>query len=242
MIVPVKTFVPDTLVIALLIVAPLAGLLHWLESWLAHDMAYRLLAEMRIDLFNKLEQLAPAFLLERRSGDLLALSTQDIETVEYFYAHTVAPAFVAVLVPCAVLATLAVTAWPLALALLPFLVYAGLSPLMGRRRIDTLGSKARGALGELGAHVTETIQGLSDLIAFQATAARRAEFMALARRYQRMRLALLDDLARQSEALEIATLGFLAVSLAGLTLWLTAGSSPIAAAPIRSRSPLFCRV
>src|SRR5205085_566210 len=101
------------LVITLLIIAPLAGLLHWLESWLAHDMAYRLLAEMRIDLFVKLEALAPAYLLERRSGDLVALATQDVETVEYFFAHTVAPAFVAVLVPGAVLTALAVTAWPL---------------------------------------------------------------------------------------------------------------------------------
>src|SRR5207248_1488645 len=61
----------NALVIALLVVAPLAGFLHWLESWLAHDMAYRLLAEMRIDLFVKLEALAPAYLLERRSGDLV---------------------------------------------------------------------------------------------------------------------------------------------------------------------------
>src|SRR5207302_10059632 len=42
------------LLILLGLAAPLAGLLHWLESWLAHDMAYRLLAEMRIGLFGKL--------------------------------------------------------------------------------------------------------------------------------------------------------------------------------------------
>ncbi|MGZ5227966.1 MAG: ATP-binding cassette domain-containing protein, partial [Burkholderiales bacterium] len=207
---------PQSLIVALLVVAPLAGLLHWLESWLAHDMAYRLLAEMRIDLFVKLEALAPAYLLERRSGDLLALSTQDVETVEYFFAHTVAPAFVAVLVPGAVLAMLGVTAWPLAIALLPFLAYAGLSPWIGRRRIDRMGSQARAALGQLGAHVTETIQGLSDLIAFQATTARRAEFMALVRQYQHTRLALLDDLSRQSEKLELATgLGGLAIAGVG---------------------------
>src|SRR4029077_9979201 len=40
--------------IALAIVAPLSGILHWFESWLAHDMAFRLLAEMRIDAFRKL--------------------------------------------------------------------------------------------------------------------------------------------------------------------------------------------
>ena len=40
-----------------------------------------------------------------------------------------------------------------------------------RARIDRLGAEAREALGMLGAHVTETIQGLSDLVAFQAVGA-----------------------------------------------------------------------
>src|SRR5215469_4122631 len=112
----VKTGSPfGYLLILLGLAAPLAGLLHWLESWLAHDIAYRLLAEMRIGLFRKLDTLAPAYLVRRRSGDLVALANQDIETIEYFYAHTVAPALVAVLVPSTVLATLAVVAWPIAL-------------------------------------------------------------------------------------------------------------------------------
>ena len=177
------------LVVLLLTAAPVAALLHWLKSFLAHDMAYKLLAVMRVDLYRKLDALAPAYLLQRRSGDLVALATQDVETIEYFYAHTVAPAFVAVLIPGAVLVTLAVIAWPLALALLPFLAYAAGSPVFGRRRIDTLASTARRALGELGAHTTETIQGLAELLAFEATTRRRDEFMAYVRRYQAMRLA-----------------------------------------------------
>jgi ATP-binding cassette subfamily C protein CydCD len=83
----VKTGAPfGYLLILLALAAPLAGLLHWLESWLAHDIAYRLLAEMRIDLFRKLDTLAPAYLVRRRSGDLIALANQDIETIEYFFA------------------------------------------------------------------------------------------------------------------------------------------------------------
>ncbi len=58
------------LAIALAILAPLSGILHWFESWLAHDMAFRLLAEMRIDAFRKLDALAPAYLTRRRTGDL----------------------------------------------------------------------------------------------------------------------------------------------------------------------------
>jgi ATP-binding cassette subfamily C protein CydCD len=194
-----------SLAIALLIAAPTAGLLHWLESWLAHDMAYRLLAEMRIALFAQLDALGPAYLLRRRSGDLLALATTDVETVEYFYAHTIAPAVVALLVPVTVLAVLAAIAWPLALALLPFLLYAALSPVRGRARIDAMGAESRAALGSLGAHVTETIQGLADLQAFQALDARRAGFLAHVGTYQTSRLALLDDQSRATASLEVAT-------------------------------------
>jgi ATP-binding cassette subfamily B protein len=199
--------------------APLAGLLHWLESWLAHGVAYRLLAEMRIALFAKLDALAPAYLLRRRSGDLVALATQDIETVEYFYAHTLAPAVVAVLVPAAVLAVLAHAAWPAALALLPFLLYAGCVPLLVRGRIDALGAAVRERLGFLSAHVAETIQGLADLVAFQAVDIRRAGFMDAVRAYHRIRLRFLCDLSAQSAWLEVATgLGGLAVAAAGAAL------------------------
>ncbi|WP_323120051.1 ABC transporter ATP-binding protein/permease [Burkholderia alba] len=207
--------------IALFCMAPLAAVLHWLESWLAHDMAYRLLAEMRIALFATLERLAPAGLLRRRSGDLVSLATQDVETVEYFYAHTLAPAFVAVLVPAGVLVLLASIAWPLAAVLLPFLLWAGLAPIVARREIDRLGSDSRAALGQLGAHLTETIQGLAELIAFQAVTHRRAAFIADVETCRAQREHLLADLSRQSAALEVASgLGGLAVALVGA--WLCA--------------------
>jgi ATP-binding cassette subfamily C protein CydCD len=207
------------LLAGLLLAAPVAATLHWLESWLAHDMAYRLLAEMRIALFAKLDRLAPAYLLRRRTGDLVALATQDVETVEYFYAHTVAPACVAVLIPASVLALLAWVAWPLALVLLPLLAWAGLAPVFARREIDQLGTAARGALGQLGAHLTETIQGLAELAAFQAIGRRRAVFLADIAAYQQTRLALLDDLASQTAWMEVATgLGGLAVALLGAAL------------------------
>jgi len=208
-----------TLITALLVTAPLAGLLHWLESWIAHAMAYALLADMRVDLFRKLDALAPAYLLRRRSGDLVALATQDVETVEYFFAHTIAPAIVAVLVPVSVIAAMAWIAWPLAVVLAPFLGYAAASPLLGRQRIDRLGSAARGALGLIGAYATETIQGLAELVMFGATGRRRDGFMAAVRTYQNLRLSLLADLSFQAAALDAVTgLGGLAVAAVGAVL------------------------
>ena len=207
------------LIAALLITAPLAGLLHWLESWIAHAMAYALLADMRIELFRKLDALAPAYLLRRRSGDLVALATQDVETVEYFFAHTIAPAIVAVLVPVSVIVAMGWIAWPLALVLAPFLLYAGASPFLGRRRIDRLGLAARGALGLIGAYATETIQGLAELVMFGAAERRRDGFMEAVRAYQGLRLSLLADLSFQAAALDAVTgLGGLAVAAAGAAL------------------------
>ncbi len=218
----VKTGAPfNGLVVALAITAPLAGILHWFESWLAHDMAYRLLAVMRIALFRKLDELAPAYLVRRRTGDLVAMATQDVETVEFFFAHTVAPAFVAILVPAAVVGSLVVFGWQMAVALAPFLLLVGLSPFFMRHRVDTLGSKAREALGELNAHAVDTVQGLSEIVAFQQTERRGEAFLERVRRHHRLRLPFFSDLTVQTSLLEIATgLGGLAVVMSGA--WLVA--------------------
>jgi ATP-binding cassette subfamily C protein CydCD len=220
------------LLTALVIVAPLAGLLHWLESWLAHDMAFRLLTHMRVDLFKRLDALAPAYLTRRRSGELVGTATHDVELVEYFFAHTITPAFVAILVPAGVLATLVAFGWPMAVAVLPFLLYAGLGPVLGRARIDRLGSRAREATGELNAYAVDSVQGLAEIVAFQQERARGAAFAARARAYAAARLPFLEDLTRQTVLQEAAAgLGGLAVAATGAALAsagrLDAGTLPL---------------
>jgi ATP-binding cassette subfamily C protein CydCD len=207
------------LAVALAVVAPMSGVLHWLESWLAHDMAFRLLAEMRIDAFRKLDALAPAYLVRRRTGDLMALATHDIELVEYFFAHTVAPAFVAILVPAAVVIVLASTSGWLALALLPFLVAVGLSPFLLRKRVDRLGSEAREAAGELGAFAVDSVQGLGEIVAFQQESRRGDRLNELSQRHISLRLPFFRELTLQQSILEVMTgLGGLAVVVTGAIL------------------------
>ena len=206
----------DGLVITLGVIAPLAGILHWTESWFAHDMAYRLLADMRIEMFRRLDALAPAYLVRRRTGDLVGVATHDIELIEYFFAHSVAPVFVAALVPAVVLATLLWFGWEIALALLPFLAYAGLSPVFGRGRIDRLGSNAREASADLSAFAVDSIQGLGEIVAFQQVRRRGVEFAAKARTFAEMRAPYLSDLAMQTSLQEVVTgLGGLAVIVVG---------------------------
>ena len=209
----------NVLLIALGVAAPVAGILHWLESWIAHDMAFRLLAELRIALFKKIDSLGPAYLVRRRSGDLLATATHDVELIEYFFAHTVAPAFVAILVPLMVLGTLCIFSWQIALGLAPFLLLVGTSPILLRSRLDRLGSSAREALGELNAHVVDTIQGLGEIVAYQQISVRRRELSKKIDTHNHLRLPFFRDLTIQMSILEIATgLGGLCVVVIGATL------------------------
>ena len=222
----------DALLIALYATAPLAGLLHWLESWVAHDMAFRLLTDMRIALYDKLDKLAPAYLLRRRTGDIVGMATQDVELVEYFFAHTIAPALVAILVPAAVMGTLLVYGWPMAAALAPFIAIVGLSPFFLRKRLDRLGGRAREVLGLLNAHAVDTIQGLTELLAFRQEGARRRVFLDIVRDHHRLRLPYYRDLTAQMALIETATgLGGLAVVMAG-TAWITAGWLEAAMLPL----------
>ena len=220
------------LLIALGVTAPLAGLLHWLESWLAHDMAYRLLNDMRLALYRKLDALAPAYLTRRRSGDLVAVATHDVELIEYFFAHTVTPVLVAIIVPLTVLATLGGFGWPLAAALVPFLIYAALSPVVRRSHIDRLGSRAREVSGDLSAHTVDSIQGIAEIVAFQRERARGDELAARARAYLAARMPFLADLSREHAMHDAVTsLGGLAVIAAGAWL-VTAGRVDGAMLPV----------
>ncbi len=208
----------------LMVVASLSGILHWIESWVAHDMAFRLLAEMRINVFRKLDQLAPAYLVRRRTGDLMGIATQDVELVEYFFAHTVAPVFVSILVPVAVVTALATVSFWMALSLMPFLLAVGLSPLLMRDKVDLLGSKAREAAGELSAHAIDTIQGIAEIVTFQQTGHRAKDFDNLTNRHIAIRLPFFKELTMQKTLLEVLTgWGGLAVVSTGALLT-TSGS------------------
>ena len=147
---------------ALLIVAG-----RYVEGVVSHAGAYRLLASMRVSLFEKLRALAPACLMDRQKGDILNIAVSDIETVEFFFAHTIGPLFTVVLLPCV---TLGLALWfdPLfAAVLLP--VYGVVSvvfPLIAVKAGRGVGLRYRTRLGELKSLVLESIYGLKDIQIF----------------------------------------------------------------------------
>ena len=164
-----------TLLILVCVFAPLSSLLFYLETWQAHDMAFRLLARMRIDLYEKLEPLAPAYMVRRRSGDFVSVIGGDVETVEFFFAHAISPMIVAVLIPGGLLAALAIISWPIAAVLAPFLVAVAVSPFFANTRIERLGDEIRGRMGDIHAYMVDSIQGMREISAFGRGADRNDE-------------------------------------------------------------------
>ena len=198
---------------------PFSALLTWCDSWMAHDLAFRLLAEMRIEMYRTLDPLAPAYLQRRRSGDLVSAVMGDIETVELFFAHTISPAFVAVLVPGGVLLILALLAWPLALALLPFLLVVAATPFLGQRAAERTGTAVRGQLGDVNAHTVDSVQGLREISAFNYGPDRTEEIERNGRLLTGIQLQFMRQLSFQNAIIDVMTgLGTLAVLATGATL------------------------
>jgi ATP-binding cassette subfamily B protein len=205
--------------VMLIALIPLSAGVHYLESWLAHDLAYRLLAELRVHVYQLLDRLAPAYLFRRRSGDLVSLVTADVETVELFFAHTIAPGFVAIMVPGTVLAVLAYFAWPLALVLLPFLLAVGLSPFIAGRAQDRLGRDFRAQLGVVNAQMVDSLQGLKEIVAFSRGPRQLATIRANGAQMNRFRLHFLNHLSFENVFVEgLMGTGSLAVLTSGAVL------------------------
>jgi ATP-binding cassette subfamily C protein CydCD len=204
---------------ALGICVPLAAVLRWVDSWISHDLAYRLLAELRIRLYQLLDPLAPAYLVRRRSGDLVSALLGDVELIELFYAHTVSPLVVAVLVPGFVLIVLAVLAPWLALVLVPFLIGVALTPMLAARQSSRLGTALRETTGEVTAHAVDSVQGLRTIAAFDHGEARAAEVALRSQQLGDLRREFLRWQAVQNAVIEaLMGLGALSVMTAGVRL------------------------
>lgn len=172
-------------VVAVLVALALVkGAARYLEQFTGHTVAFRALAILRVHFFERLEPQAPAAVDGRRTGDLLARVTRDIDRVEVFFAHTLVPAVTAVVTPVVVLVWLAVWAHPaLALVALVAWLVAGLAvPFWGTRRTAAAAVGLRAARGDLAQHVTDSVQGVREVLAFDAAGRRLDELDGLGTR------------------------------------------------------------
>ena len=103
----------------------------------------------------------------------------------------------------------------LALSLVPFLAAVVLIPILMRTRIDRLAGNARELLGALSSHTVESVQGLGELLAYQATVRRKKEFVALIKKHHAERLPFFREMTFQTVITDLLTV------CAGLAIILT---------------------
>ncbi len=228
------------LIPVVLALAVTVALFHWIEAWISHDMAYRILADMRIKLFATLDRLAPAYMYSRRSGDLTSIVTSDIETVESFFAHAAGPILVAIMVPLVALVFLLNMSWLLALALVPFLILVGLSPHYIGRHTDRLGNRLRAELGEVNAHMADSVQGLREVVVFSQDGRRLREIHDKSAALTGLQVRYGKQLGFQQGAIEgIQAVGALVVLMLGAYL-VNEGLLTAAALPVATMLALTC--
>lgn len=150
---------------------------YW-EGVSSHIGAYGLLAKMRVDLFRILVKLAPAFMVDQKQGDLLNIAVSDIETLEFFFAHTIGPMFTVVLLPV----TTVIIAWRFnrlfALVLIPiYILVSVVLPTLAMIAGRSIGMKYRQALGALKALILESVYGIRDIQIFGIGERRKARVM-----------------------------------------------------------------
>ena len=104
----------------------LRGLLRYIEQYSNHYIAFHLLAILRDKIFGVLRKLCPAKLESKQKGSIIAMLTSDIETLEVFYAHTLSPICIAILVSFSVclFTWLAASLYGSSVALIGYLVIA----------------------------------------------------------------------------------------------------------------------
>ncbi len=146
------------------------GVFRYVEQFTGHAVAFRLLADLRVDAYRTLVPLAPAGLEDERTGDLVNRVIGDIDRVEPFYAHTLAPLASAVLVPIIAAIGLAVWVDPsvgLAFVIFPLLMVV-FPPSIRARRVAELSREAREQSGDTAALFTDAVQGARDVAVFGA--------------------------------------------------------------------------
>ena len=172
MIVPVEkmwlVFTPvKTIITIMIVIAVLRGILHYVEQYCNHFIAFKLLAIIRHKVFASLRKLCPAKLEGRDKGNLISIITTDIELLEVFYAHTISPIAIATLTSVIMVIFIGRYHWLAGLlALAAYLIVGVAIPMWNGKRGSQKGMEFRTSFGELNSFVLDSLRGLDETIQY----------------------------------------------------------------------------
>ena len=214
---PVKTIIT-----VMIIIAVLRGILHYVEQYCNHFIAFKLLAIIRHKVFAALRKLCPAKLEGRDKGNLISIITTDIELLEVFYAHTISPIAIATLTSIIMVIFIGRYHWLAGLlALAAYLIVGVAIPMWNGKRGSQKGMEFRTNFGELNSFVLDSLRGLDETIQYGQGEKRKEQMTERSKNLSGMQ----EDLSKMEGSqrsftnmvILLASFGMLA-----LTIWLYA--------------------
>ena len=155
-------------IISLIILVVLAisrGLFRYGEHYFGHYVAFKVLADFRREIFSKLRRLAPSKLDSQDSGALLKLIGEDVEALEVFFAHTLAPITTGTIV--SIILIIYYLQYNLLLALIAIIVYFTLAviiPNLFSNKLKPLLEVQQKYRKSYTSYFLESLKGMKDLL------------------------------------------------------------------------------
>lgn len=137
---------------------------YFSEMWFAHDVAFKVLADLRIMLLKAVDRVSPAILLNMRSGQLASTLMSDVELLEWFFAHSFGSVFVAAIVSIILLSFLGWLHPILPAIMLIFFAILIFIPFVRKKKADRQGAFVRKELGDANAVTMEGLQGMKEIL------------------------------------------------------------------------------
>lgn len=165
---PFGTWTTKSYFIAMGICAFFRGLLHYIEQYCNHFIAFHILAEIRVRLFSVMRKLAPAKMDGENQGNLISMITGDIELLEVFYAHTVSPILIALVTTIFLFCYYLGLHWIYAFYSLLGQIFVGiLVPWIASKKTSSVGMEVRNQIGTLNGEFLDKLRGLREVIQYQ---------------------------------------------------------------------------
>ncbi|HHW93367.1 MAG TPA: ABC transporter ATP-binding protein [Clostridiaceae bacterium] len=143
------------------------GLSRYLEQYMNHLVAFRVLCTLRDKVFAAVRRLAPAKIEGSNKGSLISMITSDIELIEVFYAHTISPISIAVICGLTYIVLIALYSPAIAaVTLISYLVMGIGLPIFFSKWSKETGRTLRQKIGSLNNIFLDLLRGMTEIMQF----------------------------------------------------------------------------
>ncbi|CEI71780.1 amino acid ABC transporter ATP-binding/permease protein [Romboutsia hominis] len=151
----------------IIVCAVLRGILRYIEQYSGHYIAFKILAILRDKVYKALRKLAPAKLESKEKGNLISVITSDIELLEVFYAHTIAPIVIAI-ITSSIIALFLYNINPYfgIIGLVFYVIVGYIIPVLSSKLGSEAGLDYRNEFGQANSFLLDSLRGIKEILLF----------------------------------------------------------------------------